>query len=33
MKRPVFVDFCYFMCIVLLCGYCCLTYFSCRIAG
>ena len=27
------VYFCYLMCIVLLCVYCCLTYFSCRIAG
>ena len=28
-----YVYFCYLMCIVLLCVYCCLTYFSCRIAG
>jgi len=27
------VYLCYLMCIVLLCVYCCLTYFSCRIAG
>jgi len=27
------VCLCYLMCIVLLCMYCCLTYFSCRIAG
>jgi len=28
-----YVYFCYLMCIVLLCAYCCLTYFSCRTAG
>jgi hypothetical protein len=27
------VYLCYLMCIVLLCVHCCLTYFSCRIAG
>jgi len=27
------VYLCYLMCVVLLCVYCCLKYFSCRIAG
>jgi len=27
------VYLCYLMCIILLCLYCCLTYFSCRIVG